>query len=277
MTVSEYHLYRVKLIKPAQFQLFSNDVKTSQIFEEAINEKPSLVLKEHNVWHIANIEYIDITGGRFAVGRTTKTTVEKFDNASGDFIKQIDDSGPYTLVYFYSDIGLIGITKKTKVAPDVKSIASRIKGLFEKTAIVQSFGIEVRVDPIPDPESFLEKIKNAYSVTKFKASFTGPNPVDADELFQKPISVYCSALGGENGSIQVFGESLDKDVIEAVTKSTAATANTASARIKTERNKKPVPVYLKGEAVKISIDDDASSDVAFYEIRQIYDGVRYDR
>ena len=276
MTLVEFHLYRVKLIKPAQFQLFQHDVNTSEIFERAINEKPSMELKENNVWHIANIEAIDDTGGRFAVGRTTKTTVEKFDTVTGDFIKQIDDSGPYTLVYFFSDIGLIGITKKTKVAPDVKSIASRIKGLFAKTDIVKSFGIEVRVDPIPDPESFLEKIKNCYAVTKFKATFTGPNPVDADELFQKPISVYCKALGGENGSIQVFGSALDKDTVEAVTKSTAATANTASARIKTEKHKKSIPIYLTGEAIRVPVDEDANSAEAFREIRKIYDGVRYD-
>lgn len=274
MAYLEFHLYRVKFIKPPQFSLFRKDISATEIFRTALDEKPSMELREDNVWHIGNIETLDNTGGKFAVGRTTKTTVEKFDEMSGDFLKQTDDSGPYTQVFFFSDIGLLGVAKKSRVAPDVKSISRRIKGLLEKTRIAIEMGVEVRVDPIPDPENFLEKIKSAYAITKFKANFTGPNPIDADELFQKPISVYCKALGGENGSVEVYGKSLNEDVVEAVTKSTAATGNTASARIKKSDQKKSIAISLKGDAVRVSVEDTATDLEAFQEIRYVYNGIR---
>lgn len=249
-------------------------MSAADIFRAALEEKPSMELREDNVWHIGNVETLGDTGGKFAVGRTTKMTVEKFDQTSGDFLKQTDDSGPYTQVFFYADIGLLGIAKKSRVAPDVKSISRRIKGLFEKTRVTIETGVEVRVDSIPDPENFLEKIKSAYAITKFKANFTGPNPIDADELFQKPISVYCNALGGENGSVEVFGKSLNEDVVEAVTKSTAATGNTASARIKKADQKKSIAISLKGDAVRVSVEDTATDLEAFKEIRQAYNEIR---
>ena len=274
MALLEFHLYRIKFIKPSQFSLFGNEMSAADIFRAALEEKPSMELREDNVWHIGNIEILDQTGGTFAVGRTTKTTVEKFDQMSGDFLKQTDDSGPYTQVLFYADIGLLGIAKKSKVASDVKTIARRINGLFDKTKIKIETGVEVRVDAIPDPEHFLEKIKSAYAITKFKANFTGPNPIDADELFQKPISVYCNALGGDSGSVEVFGKSLNEDVVEAVTKSTAATGNTASARIKKSDQKKSIAISLKGDAVRVSVDDMATDLEAFQEVRYAYNGIR---
>lgn len=274
MAILELHLYRVKFIKPSQFSLFGNDMSAADIFRAALEEKPSMELREDNVWHIGNIEELASSGGKFAVGRTTKTTVEKFDETSGDFLKQTDDSGPYTHVFFYLDIGLLGIAKKSRVAPDVKSISRRIKGLLEKTRITIETGVEVRLDPIPDPENFLDKIKSAYAITKFKANFTGPNPIDADELFQRPISVYCNALGGENGSVEVFGKSLNEDVVEAVTKSTAATGNTASARIKKADQKKSIAISLKGDAVRVSVEDTSTDLEVFQEVRHAYNEIR---
>lgn len=274
LAMLELHLYRVKFIKPPQFSLFGNNISATEIFRTALDEKPSMELREDNVWHIGNVETLDNSGGKFAVGRTTKTTVEKFDETSGDFIKQTDDSGPYTQVFFYSDIGLLGIAKKSRVAPDVKTIARRIKGLLEKTRIAIETGVEVRVDAIPDPENFLDKIKSAYAITKFKANFTGPNPIDADELFQRPISVYCNALGGDNGSVEVFGRSLNEDVVEAVTKSTAATGNTASARIKKSDHKKTIAISLKGDAVKVSVEETSTDSEIFQEVRNSYNEIR---
>ncbi|MBF4270043.1 hypothetical protein EAY71_24600, partial [Vibrio anguillarum] len=98
MAGTEYYLYRVKFIKPAQMPLLSPNLSPSQIFLEAINEKPELMLSSGSEWHLGNVDFFDELTGSFAIGRTTKTTLEKFDKESGNFIDKLDDSSPYTTV-----------------------------------------------------------------------------------------------------------------------------------------------------------------------------------
>lgn len=274
MQTIEYHLYRVKFIKPAQAELFYGDVTSRQIFDAALAERPSLQLKENNAWHIGNIEQITDDGGRFAVGRTTTTTVEKFDETTGNFAELRDDSGPYTFVFFDSRIGLLGIGKRTKVAQDVGSVARKLQKLLEKTETVVNHKVAVRVDLIPDPESFIEKILGAYAIKKFKADFTGPNPIDADEFFQKPMSYYCQELHAEKGSVLVKGKSLNEEAIVSVAKSTAATGNSASAQIQTEECSKPIQISFKTDARKVLIDQETDIADSLEIVQAAYRKVR---
>lgn len=274
MQTTEYHLYRAKFIKPVQTSLFNPDFSPRKFFEMALAEKPSLELRNNNVWHIGNIERLTDDGGRFAVGRTTITTVEKFDEISGNFTELVDDSGPYTFVYFDSRLGLIGIGKKAKVAADVKTIARTIQKLLSQTEIVSHNGLTVRINHIPDPESFLEKIYSAYAVKRFKAYFTGPNPVDADELFQKPMSYYCHKLEGEQGNVSVSGSSLSADTIVAVAKSTAATANSAEALIQPKHGGKLEPISFKGNTKKVLVDQDSEMHQILTAIQAAYRKIR---
>lgn len=274
MQTIEYHLYRTKFIKPAQVNLFDSNLTAQEMLEEGLAERPSLELRANNVWHLGNVEHITKSGGRFAIGRTTKTTVEKFDITSGNFTELIDDSGPYTFVYFDSQLGLLGIGKKTKVATDVKSIARKIQKLLSKTKLVMLNQIEVRVDFIPDPENFLQKIHSAYAIKRFKAYFTGPNPIDADELFQKPMSYYCQQLEGVQGSVVVSGDALNEESVAAVAKSTAATANSASALIQAERGARPTTISFKGDARKILVEQDTKKEQVLEAIHSAYRGVR---
>ena len=270
----EYHLYRVKFIKPAQSILFHIEATPREIFEAALAERPSLQLRENNVWHIGNIEQITPDGGRFAIGRTTTTTVEKFDETTGNFTELRDDSGPYTFVYFDSRIGLLAIGKRTKVAADVRSVARKLEKLFEKTKVVADHQVAVRVDLIPDPEGFIEKILSCYAIKKFKAEFTGPNPIDADEIFQKPMSYYCQKLDAEQGSVSVKGESLNDEAIVAVAKSTAATGNSASALVQPEKGTRPIPISFKGDARKVLIDQEVDMTGALALVQAAYTEVR---
>lgn len=130
MPTVEYQLYRKKFIKPSQVDLFRQELSARAMLENGLAEKPSIALRKSNVWHIGNVEYFDDGEGRFAIGRTTLTTVEKFDTETGNFTELIDDSGSYTFVYFDSKLGLLGIGKKSRVANDVKSIGRKIQKNF---------------------------------------------------------------------------------------------------------------------------------------------------
>lgn len=274
MSTVEYHLYRIKFIKPRQIEIFHENISASEIFAASLLEKPTTTLRQDNVWRVGNIEYFSDKIGAFAIGRTSQTTMERYDKESGNFIEKLDDSGPYTHILFDQSIGLLGIAKKSKVAPNVPAIAKKVKALFEKTTIIKNHGIEVRVDPIPDPDSFISKIKKAYSIKKFRAAFTGPNPIDADELFQKPLSVYCQEINGEHGNVEVKGTSLDEKTIEAVAKSTAATGNTASATIQPGRNEKTTNIQLKGDATRFQADSETPRKNLIAELQKIYYQVR---
>ncbi|WP_350644333.1 hypothetical protein [Pseudoalteromonas sp. G24-MNA-CIBAN-0072] len=274
MGTREYHLYRAKFIKPSQLPLFAENQSSMDIFLKSIHDKPEYTLSSGSEWHIGNVKLFDDFSGSFAVGRTTKTTVEKFDKESGDFVDELDDSGPYTVVIFDARIGLIGIAKKSKLAPNASSIARRIKDLLSTTKTAIDTGVDVRIDIIPDPEDFLDKLRGAYSIRKFRATFTGPNPVDADELFQKPLSVYAQSMGASSGTLEVIGEALNEEVAESVAKSTAATGNTASARVVPSKGNKPKNIKMKGDAVVVTVAEEATNTQVLEQMHEEYTRVR---
>jgi hypothetical protein len=274
MTTLEYHLYRTKFIKPSQVDLFQPELSAREMLEAGLAARPSIELRQNNVWHVGNVEYLSEGSGRFAIGRTTLTTVEKFDETTGNFTELVDDSGPYTFVYFDSKLGLLGIGKKTKVAADVKSIARKIQKLLSSTKLVKRNNIDVRVEFIRDAEGFLQKLYAAYAIKRFKATFTGPNPIDADELFQKPMSYYCQQLEAEQGSVTVAGESLNENSVAAVAKSTAATANDATAVIQNSRGERPVSISFKGDAKKVIVEHDTDKEDVLRTIQNTYREVR---
>lgn len=274
MGTREYHLYRAKFIKPAQLPLFVKSKSSMELFLKSIHDKPEYTLSSGSEWHIGNVRMFDEFSGSFAVGRTTKTTVEKFDKETGDFVDELDDSGPYTVVIFDAKIGLLGIAKKSKLAPNASSIARRIKDLLLTTRVAIDSGIDIRVDVIPDPEDFLDKLRGAYSIRKFRATFTGPNPVDADELFQKPLSVYAQSMGASSGTLEVVGEALNEEVAESVAKSTAATGNTASARVIPNKGTKAKNIKMKGDAVVVAVENDATSSQVLEQMHAEYMRVR---
>lgn len=274
MGTREYHLYRAKFIKPSQLPLLAENQSSLDIFLKSIHDKPEYTLSSGSEWHIGNVKLFDDFSGSFAVGRTTKTTVEKFDKESGDFVDELDDSGPYTVVIFDARIGLIGIAKKSKLAPNASSIARRIKDLLSTTKTAIDTGVDVRIDIIPDPEDFLDKLRGAYSIRKFRATFTGPNPVDADELFQKPLSVYAQSMGASSGTLEVIGEALNEEVAESVAKSTAATGNTASARVVPSKGNKPKNIKMKGDAVVVTVAEEATNTQVLEQMHEEYARVR---
>lgn len=274
MRPNEYHLYRVKFIKPAQTELFSPNLTAREMLENGLAERPSLEVKANNVWHVGNVEEITPDAGRFAIGRITKTTVEKYDPSSGDFTESIDESGPYTFVYFDAELGVLGIAKKAKVANDVKAISRKIQKLLFSTTLVKENKIDVRVDAIPDPESFLQKIHSAYAIKRFKANFTGPNPIDADVLFQRPLAYYCQQLNGEQGSVSVSGKSLNEDSIAAIAKSTAATGNNASALVQSEPGAKVSSISFDNDVRKVFVDAESDKERTLAFIRSAYREVR---
>lgn len=275
MASIEYSLFRAKFVRPRQASLLHTDLAPGDLFLQALEDRPSGELRQGHIWHIGNIRHFSKTAGYFAVGRTTNSTIAKFDDLTGNFIEEELEESPYTHCVFDARIGLIGIAKKASLAHTVKGIAVRIEQLLGGSRVISERDVSVEIVPIPDPEDFLLLLHSAYCVTRFSATFRGPNPFDADEYFQKPMAVYVSAANGEKGKTQIQGDDLNREVLQDVTRSTAATGNEASARIRKSKSQKPITINLRGDPLKRRYDEDEHQpEDVLDDLRNLYHRVR---
>lgn len=275
MATVEYHLFRAKFITPKQEPLFDEPPPTGELFRATLNERPSAEFRKGNVWRVGNLQYFSEDTGYFAMGRTTKSTVEKFDEASREFVEEELTTSPYTHCVFNAQIGFVGIAKKTLLARTTRGMARQLERLLSNAQIVQRYNVTVEILPIPDPEGFLRALLSAYRITSFTATFHGPNPLDADAYFQKPLSVIASITHGQRGKAQILGEALDAEALADITRSTAATGNEASARIRKSKHQKATTIHLRGDALKRSYDEATHQpEKALSDLTTIYDRVR---
>lgn len=255
MAAVEYSLFRASFIKSSQPSLFL-DISPRDLFLRAIEERPSGEARRGHIWHIGNLQRFSDTAGYFAIGRTTKSTIEKFDTQSRNFSEEELETSPYTHCVFDAAIGIIGIARKSSLSPTVRGIATRIQELLLGTDIIRSSHATVEIKPIPNPEDFLLAIETAYRVSRFGATFRGPNPFDADEYFQKPLSIYLAEAHGEKGNAEIKGQDLDRGVLISVSRSTAATGNEAAATVTRDKGERSIRVHLRGDAVKRAYDEE---------------------
>lgn len=271
----EYSLFRLKFIRSKQTSFLHKNITPEESMLSSIDEKPSAELRNGFNWHIGNVQMFDKKTGYFAVGRTTISTIEKFDEISGNFVEEELESSPYTHCVFNASIGFIGIAKKPNLSQTTKGIAGRLEQLLSLSSVVIGNEMTVEVRPIPDPEGFLNSVENAFRVFSFSATFRGPNPFDADEHFQRPLSVYLSAANGSKGRTTISGEDLDRAVLQEVTRSTAATGNEASARLQKSKNAKAITVNLRGDPLKRKYDEDSHNpQQVLADLTKLYNNVR---
>lgn len=253
MQTIEYCLFRVKFIHASQRQLFE-ELKPSEIFLKALAEHPREMPRQGYVWHIGTPLFFDGgESGHFKIGRTNNSTIQMYDELKQDFVENIYEVSPYTHVVFNAQIGLAAIASKEKLGK-AEVIAARLEKLLAGTDIAAQQDVIVTIQPISDPVTFIKEIMEAYKVFRYSATFTGPNPFDADEIFQKPLAVYAKSARARKGSATISGDDLDRETLRAVTRSTAATGNTASARLTKAKGQRPVTKHLSGDAVKKRYD-----------------------
>ena len=274
MSYIEYCLFRVKFIRPSQRSFFHDDLTPGQLLLNAIRERPSAA-RRSRIWHIGNIETFSEQTGYFAVGRTTKTTNAKYDEESGNFVEEDFETSPYTHCVYDAHVGFLGIAKNSRLARSANGIASRIEELLSLTDAVITNDVSVEIAAISDPDGFLKAIKRAYRVTRFTGTFTGPNPFDADEHFQKPLSVYCREANGVKGKAQIDGDNLNKEVLNDVARSCAATGNTASARIHKAKAQPAITISLEGDPVKRKYAEEKHDPgIVVKELSEVYQRIR---
>jgi hypothetical protein len=260
MKNAHIYLFRVKFIKGRQLPLEFESIKPDEVLVKSILEKPDIDTKEGYSWHIGNINAINNRWGSFAVGRKTVAPLPHYDIRKKDFINELSETSPFTIIYFDATIGLLGIKRNYHLAPSEFGIAKKIEQLLSLTSIVKSTMAYVEVDSVKDPMSFINKLRNAYSIKKFTVTFGGPNPFDADEHFHKPMSVYLQESGGREGKTIIDGENLNPEVLIRMTHSIAATGNDATARLQNTHNEKVVTASLHNNPAKIVLPPELTDE-----------------
>lgn len=247
------------MIRPNQRSLFSDNKSPQELMDACIDAKLSARWRGNSEWHIGNITRISSFLGYFRVGKTRDGELTVFDEETRNFLEETAETSEFSHCVFDSQIGLLAIAKNYRLAPKPETVANFVGRLFSKSDVVIQNDVSVEIDPIQDPDDFLTVISNAFQVQKFAATFTGPNPNDADEYFQKPLSVYCQKTEAESGQAIVKGKDLNRKVISEVARSTAATGNKASARIRRESDSRLETVSMSSSEATFQVAEESNT------------------
>lgn len=270
-----FQLFRLRLfLEPT---LFNQDVDRVNLLREIISEKPSAELRQGYWWHIGNVRKLGRHGAYFALGRTTKSIVELYDPETRDFIVDEHPESPYTHAYLDYPLQVLAIGYKPRLAPYAKTIAKQLEKLLNQHEKLQYVDMTADIAPLNDPRDFLTHLKEAAVVGNFTAEFTLPNPFDSEEDFEKPFQRFINESEGNKGKASVSGKDLNREVIENIARTCAASGNDASARMKDTEKSRFRTRRLKGQAVTLDYDDDdpdESPDLFLDAIRETYKAIR---
>ena len=78
----EFQMFRIKVYPSPQGFLFEPPKTPSEILKDVILSLPSAELRKGMIWHIGNLSPIKEGGLYFRIGRTTKSTLEIYENGN---------------------------------------------------------------------------------------------------------------------------------------------------------------------------------------------------
>ena len=253
--ILEFELFRVRLEKPSQSEMFHDFPERSDVLEYSIKGKPSLELKQTVKWHIGNVELRDNGWMHFLLGKTSLRKQEHLDKTTGDFVIMNGEESPFTYGMIHLESGVLAIARKTKVAPNTQMLASRFQQIVESSETVFKSNYNVVVKFIPDPREFHTSIKLAYAVKGFEFYVSPSNPIDIDSRIHQPSKDYVDDANASEGKLSIKGDQLDKEVIVKTANSIASVGDEASASIQKSPGDRATKVHLKGDPLKVSVKE----------------------
>jgi hypothetical protein len=271
-----FQLFRIKIYYPDQALIFGTPDR-SEMLRKAIHARPSAELRKGYNWHIGNVEDISKDAIYFALGRTTRSHVELFNETTGNFALQEFAASPYTHVVVDFSTQVCAIASKSRLAPSQSGIARNLGRLIGGSAEIKSSDAKVEIPAINDPEGFIDYLRSAAQIIQFSVDFGRPNPWDTERDFQQPMQNLLQSTQAEEGKTIIKGSGLNADRLEELTRSVAATGNNAEARIRESMESRPRRRYLRDNPVIATQEDCSSSEERFSlleSIRSIYQRVR---
>lgn len=247
----EMFLFRLKL-EPYRRQrsLAELSINRPDLLFKLLSLVPSYQFSKKSIFRTSKIDNISETEHYFEVGIEYKKDGAKFDKIKKSFIAHENEITDFAHCFYESKIQLLVIEKKTGL-PAPKTLASRLALAIEQIkTITEVFSCltqeeqmlfinsRCKADVIYEPSEFLKIIKNAYKVLKFNINIPMPNPVDFNDMIQKPVSELMSDVNASTSTVTVENkkEGLDTHRLIGLTHDLSAYGAGASARVKKEEN-----------------------------------------
>lgn len=274
----DFQLFRLKLLDPAQAEVFATGDRSS-VLTQALNERPTAQLRAGYQWQVGNVEQLDEYGFYFAVGRISPGDVPQFDSETRDFVRVDFEQAPYTYALVDFRLGLLAVARNYQLSPRHVGIARPIASLLSQTEVVSERRARVAVEPIRDPEEFIEYLRSAWAITWFKMTFGLPNPFDVNKDFHQPMEKLLRDADGTNGHTTVKGDQLDPDVLEDLARSAASTGEEASARMRFNEGGPLVRRSLTEKSVRLRQEEPRDNESRFRlleTMRERYRSIRGD-
>lgn len=275
-----YYLYRVRLYPPQQGMLFSGQFDRLALLRAAIVSSPTVRLRKTIEWHVGNVEEIGEHAIYFRMGKTTRRIRGVFDSNRSEFLDQEIEDAPYSHIVLDRRLQVAIISRNTKLAPDARALGKRLSRLLGEARPIQEAGAVCEVVPIRDPKSFLQALKSAYVVRRFSVEILRPNPWDVDEDFIKPAEKSVESLNGERGQVTVVSgpsQDLDRDKLEPITRSAAASGVNVKMSYKEKQRSKTKIRSLRDSVVSVDlpVDDVNKNGASVLEaLQSAYGAVR---
>lgn len=118
----------------------------------------------------------------------------------------------------------------------------------------------------------------AHEVTSFTFFAGFENPFDVENLIQRPAEKFNKLAGGARTKVEVQGDSLNKEVLEELSRGVASTGEYAAANIRTTEGQRAKRIYLRGspltEPVK-PLPEKSLFEVILTATREAYDRIRH--
>jgi hypothetical protein len=243
------HILRVKCEGLPQGDFLREASNPITVITQSFEARPTADVGRNSEWHIGNVEVTRSGSISFAMGRTQAVKTPQFDETTHNFLEEEAMRAPFTLGVFDHETQACGIIRKSGVSQSTSEIAGKLSRLLNAAPFARQANSVIVVEPIPDPVNFIEAIRRSEAVTRFSFTVSKPNPQDVNRLIQGPAKEFTKEIGGVQTRVEVEGDSLDKDLIEDVTKAVAADGQNASASIRSQEGGPPRRISLSGNPV----------------------------
>jgi hypothetical protein len=156
------HVLRIRCEPIEQGSLFSVTRQPSLVITDALFSMPTANVGRGSEWHIGRPERLSADGIGFQMGRVQAVTAPQFDTELHWFFEAETQRAPYTIGVYDQRHQACGIIKKTGVSQSSGEVAGKLEKLLNSTPQPEAAGYRIVVDPITDPELFVEQIIRAH-------------------------------------------------------------------------------------------------------------------
>ena len=228
-TSTIFYLYNTRVFDDFPLLRSARGIDRPDLLRQAIREQPEHTSSKARTWRIADMASIDDTGLYFRIGRDKHSSTQVYFD--GGFREETLTTNPWTHVVIDLRTGTTGIAREPTLANTTDVVAAQLEKLLNSTTITRAQGVQIDINAITDPRSFLEYLAKAERITAFGVTVKRPNTIDANKDVIKPLERFIRNIHAKKGRLGATGNSLSATEIQDVVRSAAASGDEADATI----------------------------------------------